>query len=1164
MNQTSAYRIFKRFAFFLTVAFSLATSSFSQGELTTITGTVTDTSKAVISDADVTIRATATHRETRATTNPAGLYYITSLPPDTYELTVEKKGFRVSHVANIPLTVGLTATIDVSLEIGTVNQSVDVTATPVQLEAQTSAMESTITTRAIEELPNVSRNPLSYAALVPGVIPTTGQQAIGNQVIGSATTAQIGGGLAQQNEILIDGAESRGTTESGLSYSIPLEAVAEFRVDTSTYSAEFGRALGGVAEMATKAGTDQFHGTGWEFFQNDVLNANSWQNNRNSISKALYQQNQFGGNIGGPIIRNKTFFFFNYEGTRQGSPDQVLGTVPTDLEKAANFSHTFDAKGDQDIIYDPNTTRPDPNNPGHYLRDPFQNDTIPAARLNQISTNVLKYYPEPNRPGQTAADINNFLQTGKSVTNKDNYLVRMDHYLNQRTRIFGRFGYTPYTNFSTLPGSPANSNAPGYVYGARSINSDPATAAMIAVTSTFTPNLLGEARLSYTRLQYNTFPVSAGFNVGSLGFPASVTNNVLYNQFPAISVQTYATGGGLAVTGAPSNDFDPLGGATRTLNPQDTWQAQYHLTVVKTRHSIKFGTDDALFRLNAYNSQYSAGQYIFDRTYTQGPNPSNTTLNGGNGLASLLLGVPVSGTLTITHPLFLYQKSYALYVQDDYRVTNHLTLNLGLRWEYTTPYAENFGQIGDFNPTAIDPVTGLPGVFQPIKPGGYQENPQYKHFEPRVWFAWQLNNKTVIRAAGAIMYANYVGVNDAATDFGNGGFLSNLLSLGAPNSLPNTPPVGGSWNNPFAGGIIQPNRSTSFVGQAVRADELVRPTPYMTDWNFNIQRALTPTLLLEVGYVGSKVTHLYWNRQDDANNPTELSLGSKLLASVPNPFYGKIKSGALSFPTIQERQLLLPFPQYQAVLIFRQPYGDMEYESATIRLQKQMSHGLLFTAAYTKSKTIDDTAQSNTWIVGPSDSLYDPRYNRSIDANDVPQRFVASYIYDLPFGKGKQFLQNGVAAAVLGNWEFSGITVLQKGTPLLITAPDQTNLINFISTAGRADRIGNCALSSGQSDNHWFNTAAFITAPAYTLPTDSLSQPNCRGPGIVSFNLSLIKNIQIMERYKMQFRFETYNTFNHPVLSASGNTTIVNSPQFGQIVNGGAPRNVQLGLRILF
>jgi hypothetical protein len=1140
-------------------------SVFAQGERVSITGTVTDTSKAIIEGATVTARDTATNVETKTTTNSAGLYFITSLAPGNYDLTAVKAGFETSRVTSVPLTVGLAATVNVTMQIGSVTQTVAVTANAVQLESQSSALESTITTRSVAELPNINGSPLAYAALVPNVVPTTGQQGLGNAVIGSATNAQMGGGLAQQNGYLVDGAESRGTNENGTAYAVPIEAVSEVRVDTTTYSAEFGRAIGGITQVATKSGTDQFHGAGWEYLRNAVLNSNSWQNNRNSIAKAPFQFNRFGGNFGGPIKRNKMFFFFNYEGSRQGGPAQVLGTVPTDLQKAGNFSQTFDAKGEQDIIYDPLTTVA--TGGGNYARSAFPGDIVPVSRFNTIAQNVLKYYPEPNRAGQGPANINDFFMSGKSIVNTDNYLGRVDYYINDKNRLYGRYGFTPYTSYANLPGSASNPTAPGFAYAAQSISSNPGTAAMISFLSTFKPTMLGELRLSYTRLQFNTYPVSQNFNVGSLGFGPNVTNYVGYNQFPAISVQTYATGGGLAVTGAPSTDFDSLGGATRTYTPMDTWNFNYHFTWIKTRHSLKLGTDDALMRSFLYNSQYSAGQYIFDRTYTQGPNPLATTLNGGNGLASMELGVPISGTITITNPLYLWQKAWGLFVQDDYRVTNRLTLNLGLRWEYITPYAEKFGQIGDFYPDVINPVTGLPGQFKEIKPGGYVENPQRNHFEPRIGLAFQLNNKTVIRAAGAIVFANFIGVNAAATDLGNGGFISNLLTLGAPNAIPNTPPVGGSWNNPFAGGIVQPGPNTDWTGTAIRADLLNRPAPYMESYSFSVQRMLTSTLLLEAGYNGSEVVHLYWNRQNDANNPLEMSLGSKLLSTVPNPFFGKITAGALSFPTITVQQSLLPYPQYTAVLIYRQPYSHMSYNAATIRLQKQMSHGLLFSVGYTMSKTISSTMQSNTWIVGPSNSLYNPNYNRSIDANDVPQRLVMSYIYDLPFGKGRQFLQTGIWSAILGGWELSGISVFQKGTPLMITAPDNTGLINFISTAGRANRIASCALPDGtpQTYNHWFNTAAFQTAAPFTLPTDSVSEPNCRGPGMINFNTSLLRNIRFMERFNLQVRFETYNTFNHPLLQASGtNTIIVNSPQFGQIVTGANPRNLQFGARLLF
>jgi len=338
----------------------------------------------------------------------------------------------------------------------------------------------------------------------------------------------------------------------------------------------------------------------------------------------------------------------------------------------------------------------------------------------------------------------------------------------------------------------------------------------------------------------------------------------------------------------------------------------------------------------------------------------------------------------------------------------------------------------------------------------------------------------------------------------------------------------------------------------------------LSDYTLSIQREITSTLLAEVAYVGSKMTHLFWNRQNDENNPLELSLGSQLLQPVANPFFGQITTGALSTPTVQLRQILRPYPQYQDVLIFRDAYADMRYNSMTLRVQKQYSHGVMFQLAYTLSKTIANTAQSNTWVVGPSNGLYNPNYNRSIEANDVPQRLVLAYIYDFPVGKGKKYLNHGIAAAALGGWELSGISVFQSGRPILITAPDQTNLYDFSYTNGRANRLHSPVLSSGQSDSHWFDTTAFAPAAPYTIPNDSLSQPNLRGPRRINTDFSLIKNTRFLERYNMQFRAEFFNLFNHPALSLP--ISDVTNAQFGQITSGigGSERNIQFGLRFVF
>jgi outer membrane receptor protein involved in Fe transport len=1143
---------------FLIVLAATVHPAFGQGERCTVTGTVSDASGAIVPGAQVVIRNTGTNVSTRTETNSAGIFYLPALPPGQYDLTAEKQGFRPARVAGIPLTVGLTATVNVTLEVGTVAEAIEVQATQVQLESQTSGLGKVVEQRRVVELPVLGRNALALAATAPGVIPSAGQRATGGDIIGVSTTSQINGGLMQQNGVLIDGGESRGTTESGNAYSVPLESVAEFKVETSTYSAEFGRAAGGIVNMATKSGTNDLHGVAYEFLRNDHLNANSWQNNRNKVPKGLFQRNEFGAAVGGRIVRDRTFFFVNYEGTRQGSPDQALSSLPNAAQKQGDFSNTLDRNGRLVQIYDYATTRSNPAAPGGYIRDQFPGNRIPTSRIHSISRNVIPYWPEPNRPGEAFGQVNNHFIAGKSIQNADHWFGRVDHNLSEKHRLYGRFGgrqLDTTTSVALNPGFPP-----------RGISSNPTRSALISFTSTFSPTILGEGRVSYTRLQFDTHPLSEGFDVASLGFPSSVTQNIQFEQFPQVSIQTYAQGAGLAVTGAAPNEFSQLGGVGRNLNPQDTWHWQYHATFLKTRHKIKAGYDMQLIKLNAFNSQQSAGQYIFDRLYTQGPDPNVTALNSGHGYASFLLGVPQTGAITITRPLFLYQWYYGLYAQDDWRVTDRFTLNLGFRWEYTTPYAEKFGQIGYIDWEAIDPVAGVKGTFKPIEPGGYQNDPNKKNFSPRIGFAWQLDNKTVIRSAGAIFYATYVGVNAAATDFGNGGFLSNALFLGPPNAFPNTPPVNGSWSNPFAGGITVPDRDTNFAGQNVRADTRNHPNAYISNWSFSIQRMLASNTMVEAAYVGSKTTHMYWNRQHNQNRPEDAALGASLLQPVPNPYFGKIKTGALSGPTIQRRQLLRPYNHFLDLLIFRDPYADLSYQSMYFRLEKQYSHGLTLTGSYTVSKTIASTTQSNTWVVGPSNHLYDAKYNRGIEANDTPQRLVFSFLYDLPFGKGKKFLNGGgITNAIFGGWEVSGITVLQAGRPVLITAPDSTNLFNFTSTNGRANRLKDPVLPDGeQTLTRWFDTTAFARAAPYTIPNDSLTQPRLRGPGRVSFDTSFIKNTPFKERYNVQFRAEFYNISNSPALDARGATMDVSNALFGQIVNGGNPRNIQFGVRFLF
>ena len=809
-------------------------------------------------------------------------------------------------------------------------------------------------------------------------------------------------------------------------------------------------------------------------------------------------------------------------------------------------------------MYDFLSTRADPSNPGRFVRDAFPGNRIPADRIHGISKNVVGYWPAPNRAGEGPVGVRNYFLAGKNVTTADIWFARIDHQISNKHRLFGRTGGSQNDSASSLAEK---------AFPARAISSNPTRTGLVSLTSSWTPNILGEFRFSYTRLQFNSYPVSEGFDMGTLGFSDKVRQNVLYQQFPQITVQQYNSGSGLVVSTFGAEEVGTLGGATKTLAPQDNWHGQYHFTWIKGSHKFKFGTDHQLMRMNAYNSQFSAGQYFFDRTYVQGPDPSVSAANSGHGFASLLLGVPQAGTLTFTPRMFLFQRYKSAYFQDDWRINSRLTMNIGLRYEYTSPYGEKWGNIGYIDPVATEPITGGKGVFKWVPPGGYHTDPNYKTFGPRVGFAYRLNAKTVIRTGGALFYAANNGLNAAATDFGSGTFVTNFITLGEPNRLPLTPPVGGSWSDPFAGGFTYPQKGvTTFAGQNIRVDVKNHPLAYLTNWNFGIQREVGKSMIAEVAYVGSKITHLFWNRQDNANDPLLLAqYGTRLNDTVDNPYFGKVTAGALSFRTTSRKQLLRPFPQYQDVLHIRANYGDSHYQSMTARFEKRYSQGLTMSVGYTLSKTISTIGgDSNTWVVGPSNALYNPKYNRGLEANDLPHRIVISHLYDLPFGKGKRWANNGPITHVIGGWQWNGITVFQSGRPILITAPDDTNLFNFQYTNGRADRLKSGVLSSGQTLDKWFDTTAFARAKPFTVPTDSLTQPNLRGPGRKSLDMSIFKNTQFMERYTLQFRAEVFNLTNSPFFEARNQTTDVTNQDFGRILSGSAPRNVQFGIRLLF
>ena len=736
----------------------------------------------------------------------------------------------------------------------------------------------------------------------------------------------------------------------------------------------------------------------------------------------------------------------------------------------------------------------------------------------------------------------------------------MDHNISDKHRLFGRFNGRLSDNFTSGLDDSLIALVP------QSLQSSPAYSGIISATSTFAPTLLGELRLSYTRIQSKTEYDRKGFDVATLGLPANVVQAMGDNTFPNISVAQYTVGTGLSVTSGSSAEVSGLSGVNISQTPQDTWHLQYQITQMKNRHKIKYGVETQLLRLNTYTTNSPAGAYFFDRIYTQGPDPLTRTATGGHGFASFLLGVPVSNRQSFDPALSLYRRYYAGYVQDDFQVTTNLTANIGLRYEYTQPWAEKWGRIGYFDFNGIEPVTGLKGTFKFLQPGQFQTDPQRKNFAPRVGLAYRMGTSTVFRISAGYFYAASDTINAGVSDWGNGLFTLFEGSLGAPSPYPNTPSPGGSWSNPFAAGLGAPNRDSTFAGQNVRAYNRYHPLPSVGNWTFNIQHMIAPSMVAQIGYVGNKISHVAQNRFYNPNHPDDLAWGTALLDQVPNPFYGKILSGNLSFPTVQRRQLLRPYPQYLQVLIPRDGYGDANYHSLQMQLDKRYSHGLTFSAAFTISKTMTNVFESDATEAFPHNALYDADFNKTIEPNDIPRRLVLSYLYELPFGKKKTYMREGLLANIIGNWQVSGITVFQSGTPLRIVGADATNLLDFSLSSGRGNRLKDPVLPRDErTTDRYFDTSAFQNAPAFTIPTDSLTQPRLRNYGRRNWDIGLMRNQPVGERFNVQLRADITNFFNTPALSlGTGSSVTIGTPQFGRVLTGGSPRNIQLALRVTF
>lgn len=1123
----------------------LTTPVWTQTSTGTIVGSITDSSGAVVSGAKVQITNTGTNSKIQTTTNAEGDYTAPLLPPGGYSVSVSAAGFKAFEQAGIQLQVQQQARVNIVLQVGAITESVTVQGDAAVVEATTSSIGKVVDNKRILELPLNTRNVYSLVNLTPGV---TGS--IGNAHNG--VSFSVNGARGGTFDVLVDGSSAAFPTVNGfagLSVFPSVDAVAEFKMQAQNFSAEFGRSMTAVLNVVYKSGNNTFHGSGYEFLRNSVLDANNFFANSRGVPLASFKRNQFGGMMSGPIIRNRTFFMGAYEGLRERSFSERLNTVPTDRERTGDFSQTR-ANATQVIgIYDPDTTRPNPSGSGS-IRDPFPGNVIPTNRFDPVARNVLGYFPRPNQPGDAGTGRNNFYNSGAAAINTDNADIRVDHNISDQQRIFGRFSYRKSFN-----GPPQLFPGDLGIAEGRVNNNDFGRNAVVDYTNTLSPSTLLNVRMSFARNRFLFDNQGLGFVPSSLGLPKALDTAVDKFMFPRFAVSTQVA----------------LGGSDHRQSGFNNYGLSGSLSKITGKHSLKYGYEGRMLRINVWEAR-AAGTFNFGAGMTQGPNPNSAaTATAGWGLASFLLGTGSDGNFYQNWKNVAAQSFYnAFYVQDDWRITRKLTLNLGLRYDFDTPRTERYDRMSWFDPSLTSPLAAKVPAFPNLKGGlrfvGADGNGRsqftgdYNNFAPRLGFAYQWNDKTVIRGAFAQLFGP--STLSAQGTVGPYGFrvetpwVATLDGITPLNRL----------SNPFPGGF-QPVPGSSqgaltAIGSNLEAPLSNTNTPYTLQYNFTIQRELPGAILLETAYVGNRGRQLsrggeggYTLNQLD---PQYFSLGNQLNQLVPNPFFGQGGSGVVANAQVSRAQLLRPYPQFGAIypLFFQGATSD--YNSLQVTFSKRYSRGIVFEGSYVWAKAMD---QGTSY----QDS-YNALGSRAVSSVHVPQRLVFSGVYELPFGRGRQF-GNGMSRwldTVAGGWQLNGIWTPQSGGILGISATNQPGLF---TEAIRANNNGKSAAQSGDAHERlerWFDTTVFSQPAAFTLGNMSPLVADLRNHHINNLDASLFKIFSLTEKFRLQFRAEAFNSLNR-VRFGSPNTTVTAGANFGRITTqANDPRQMQFGLKLIW
>jgi len=1056
-----------------------------------ITGFVKDQAGAPVPGATVTVTGIASNLRRVVTTTRDGVYTAASLAPGEYRIDVALSGFKPVRRAGIRLATGEKSRLDFTLVVGTLNEEVTVFGDASMVRAETASLGTVVEHEQVVQLPLNGRAFITLASVAPGVaLPPNSQ------------LPRINGGRPRTNEYLFDGISVLQPEPGQVAYVPIVDAIQEFKIESNSPPAEFGRFNGGVINLTTKSGANAVHGVGFEFLRNETLNATNVFQSANPV-KPPYRRNQFGGTLGGPIVKDRTFFFADYQGQRQSIARTVTSTVPTALQRQGIFTEAI--AGRVPAIYDPATT-------AGSSRAAFPGNAIPLNRMDPVALALLQRYPLPTSAGVA----NNYSRTENEIDDQDQWDARLDHKFGSgRDQIFGRLSYfrDAFVPVTPLP------DGSGVTSGTLGPQDTTAWAFASSHQHTFSSNLLNELRVGDTRRTVGRTAAQLATTAGAaLTIPGIPSNAQFPDTLPTFLISGYQQ------LGSPPSTASNFNTSVSEVADSLTW--------LKGRHTMKMGLDWRWERLNVVQPPSPTGSFTFNAIGSDLPGAANT----GTPLASFLLGQVQNFSIDLQTSQIQERAHFQEYfLQDDWKVADRVTINAGLRYTLNFPSTEINGQTAVFNLETRQ--LDYPGT-NPVRPL------KKDNVGPRLGAVYRVTDKTIASAGYGLVWIEMAGIT---TPFTTPTFP--FLQTVSQRALDTINPAFTLQSGPSVAPLAPtPNAG---LGQGVFAVDGTLGSGYVQQWNVSLQRELTTNTTVEAAYVGSDITHV---GVPDSNlnqlSVDQLALGAALLQRVPNPYFGTIpRSSSLGDPMIPLGQLLKPYPQYTTVSLYRNNVGTTRYHGLQLSARQRFAHGVSYTIAYTRSKLVDDASSvfDASILTGPTANYpvadsFNRGLERDYSTGDIPHVLASSVVWSAR------------------DWTVTALVTLESGVPVAIT-----QATNFNAFAGfgvqRPNLVGDPTLPAGQrSAAQWFDTAAFSIAPQFTI--GSASRNPVRGPSYRNVDFALMRRVPAGAGKAVEVRAEIFNLLNTVNLGAPA--AVAGAPNFGTITTALDPRVVQLAVKFLF